>query len=289
MKKFNKFLMGLCAVVLLTTGCSSNELKTAYTKMSVGDGEDQISGYTMSLRLFGLYDGKKIRESVRVQNYMGENYKVTYSSDEEEVYYMIDGVNYVYTENKPDEEPPTDLPDIPEGEEGPDSNNSGLFPILPDDGELPGLPNGEEGPEERDEVTGTYEKTDEDIPFMDTDLYLTSLKSAKKIGELVEEKIGSVSYNTYEFIVSKKTMKKLLVHTTLKDIKFENDIETKVWIDSEGYVYKITYDLASGIESDTTLELTVYYNSVNKVNEVTIDELNLDATTNENNNNNNDK
>ena len=60
MKKFNKILMSLCAVLLLTTGCSSNALKTAYTKMSVGTGEDQISGYTMNLRLFGLYNGEKI-------------------------------------------------------------------------------------------------------------------------------------------------------------------------------------------------------------------------------------
>ena len=31
MKKFNKILMSLCAVLLLTTGCSSNALKTAYS------------------------------------------------------------------------------------------------------------------------------------------------------------------------------------------------------------------------------------------------------------------
>ena len=95
MKKFNKILMSLCAVLLLTTGCSSNALKTAYTKMSVGTGEDQISGYTMNLRLFGLYNGEKIRESVRVQNYEGKNFKVTYSTDLEKIYYVIDGVNYI--------------------------------------------------------------------------------------------------------------------------------------------------------------------------------------------------
>ena len=104
MKKFNKILISLCAVLLLTTGCSSNALKTAYTKMSVGTGEDQISGYTMNLRLFGLYNGEKIRESVRVQNYEGKNFKVTYSTDLEKIYYVIDGVNYKYKEDKPEEE-----------------------------------------------------------------------------------------------------------------------------------------------------------------------------------------
>ena len=39
--------------------------------------------------------------------------------------------------------------------------------------------------EVRDEVTGSYAKTDDDVPFTNTDLYLTSLKSAKKIEEMI--------------------------------------------------------------------------------------------------------
>lgn len=261
MKKFNKILMSLCAVLLLTTGCSSNALKTAYTKMSVGTGEDQISGYTMNLRLFGLYNGEKIRESVRVQNYEGKNFKVTYSTDLEKIYYVIDGVNYKYKEDKPEEEKDEITAD----------DVVSAIPGL--DGIVGGDKNSEN--EVRDEVTGSYAKTDEDVPFTNTDLYLTSLKSAKKIEEMKEEKIGDVSYETYEFIVTKKAMKKLLAETTLKDIEFKKDIEARVWLDEEGFVHKIVYDLAAGIESDTTLELSVYYNGVDKVNEISLDEINV--------------
>ena len=56
-----------------------------------------------------------------------------------------------------------------------------------------------------------------------------------------EEKIGDVSYETYEFIVTKKAMKKLLAETTLKDIEFKKDIEAKVWLDESGFVHKIVY------------------------------------------------
>lgn len=261
MKKFNKILMSLCAVLLLTTGCSSNALKTAYTKMSVGKGEDQISGYTMNLRLFGLYNGEKIRESVRVQNYEGKNFKVTYSTDLEKIYYVIDGVNYKYKEDKPkNDKNEVTTDDIVEAIQG-----------------LEGLIGGDRNNENevRDEVTGSYSKTDEEVPFLNTDLYLTSLKSAKKIEEVKEEKIGDVTYNTYEFIVTKKAMKKLLVETSLKDIEFKKDIEAKVWLDEDGFVHKVVYDLATGIESDTTLELSVYYNGVDKVREISLDEINV--------------
>ncbi len=243
MKNGKKLLMVLCAVLMLT-GCASKDLKNAYNKMSVGDGEDQINGYSLSIRLFGLYNDEKVNQSIRVQNYLGKNYKVVDSTDTEITYYVVDGVNYksVTTDEETDESTYKTTTGT-----GFDTTKS---------------------------VT-TYEETEDDVPFINTDLYLTSLKSAKKIGDATEEKIGDLTYTTYEYTVAKKTMLKILAGSVLEDIKFTADIPTKVWIDADGYVYKIEYDLATGIESESTLSLNVYYNAVNDSTEITIDELNL--------------
>lgn len=246
MKNGKKLLMVLCAVLLLT-GCASKDLKKAYNKMSVGDGKNQINGYSLSIRLFGLYNDEKVNQSIRVQNYLGKNYKVVDSSDTETTYYVIDGVNYKSVTN-------TKESDTALG----DTNSTGL------------------GFDTAKTVT-TYEETEDEVPFTDTNLYLTSLKSAKKIGDATEEKIGDLKYTTYEYTVAKKTMLKILEGSALEDIKLTADIPTKVWIDKDGYVYKIEYDLATGIKSESTLSLNVYYNAVDDAVEITADELNLSS------------
>ncbi len=249
MKNGKKLLMVLFAVFMLT-GCASKDLKDAYNKMSVGDGKNQVNGYSLSIRLFGLYNDEKINQSIRVQNYLGENFKVVDSSSTETTYYVIDGVNYksVATDTSTDATKQSTYKTAT----GADETGFGST-----------------------KVATTYEETKDDVPFINTDLYLTSLKSAKKIGDATEEKIGDLTYTTYEYTVTKKNMVKILVGSALEDIKFTADVPAKVWIDSDGYVYKIEYDLATGIDSDSTLSLNVYYNAIGSANEITVDDLNL--------------
>jgi len=255
MKNGKKLLMVLCAVLMIT-GCASKDLKKAYNKMSVGDGKNQINGYSLSIRLFGLYNDEKVNQSIRVQNYLGKNYKVVDSSDTEITYYVIDGVNYksVVADTKADTTKESSTSNETTGAAA--SNGLGF---------------------DTNRAVTTYEETEDDVPFIDTNLYLTSLKSAKKIGDATEEKIGDLKYTTYEYTVTKKTMLKILAGSVLEDIKFTANIPTKVWIDKDGYVYKIEYDLATGIESESTLSLNVYYNAVNDAPEITVDELNLSS------------
>lgn len=240
MKKGKKFFMVLCAALILT-GCASKDLKNTYNKMSVGDGEDQINGYSLSIRLFGLYNDEKVNQSIRVQNYLGKDFKVVDTSNAEITYYQIDGVSYKSVVEETTDDTTTEI--------------QSDYSISK-------------------ELT-TYEETEDDVPFMDTDLYLTSLKSASKIGDATEEKIGDLTYTTYEYTVAKKTMLKILVGTVLEDIEFSENVPAKVWIDSDGYVYKIEYNLATGIESNSTLSLNLYYNAINKSNEIKVDSLNL--------------
>lgn len=252
MKNGKKLLMVLCTVLMLT-GCASKDLKNAYNKMSVGDGKNQINGYSLSIRLFGLYNDEKVNQSIRVQNYLGKNYKVVDSSETEITYYVIDGTNYKSITN--DKENDTTLYN---NTESTSLNGTGF---------------------DTNKVVTMYEETNDVVPFTDTDLYLTSLKSAKKIGDATEEKIGDLKYTTYEYTVVKKNMLKILAGSALKDIEFSADIPTKVWVDEDGYVYKIEYDLATGIKSESTLSLNVYYNAVNDAMEITVDELNLSKET----------
>lgn len=242
MKKVNKFLMVLCAVLVLT-GCTPKALKNAYSKMEVGTSKSQINGYTASIRLFGLYKDKKINQSIRVQNYQNKDYKVVdSSSDVEKTYYIIDGVNYKSVVKTSTTSSSKDTTTSIFG-----SSNSSV----------------------------TYEKTTSKVPFTNTNLYLTSLKSAKNTGDAKSETIGDLKYTTYEYTVSKKVMSTILADTTLKKIEFTADIPAKVWIDKDGYVYKVEYDLATGIKSDSTLSLNVYYNSVNNSSAISIQELGL--------------
>lgn len=233
-----KLVMLLCCltVSLSLTGCGmTKELKDAYKKMSIGEKESEINGYTMSIRLFGIYNDKKVSTSVRVNNYMDKDYKV---SIDDVTYYLVDGAKYKVTEDINDHFL---------------SQDRYSYEITDEEGNT------------------TYSEIDEDIPFTNTDDFLATLKNVKADDKPLTEKIGEEEYQTYTYLASKKTMSKLLKDTELKDAKIEKNVPAKVWIDNEGYVYKIEYDLAASIEDTTNLTLNVYCSGINSAREIYLD------------------
>lgn len=236
MKHIGKVILVLLTALLLT-GCSKSDLKKSYNNMEVGESDKQVNGYTLSVRLFGIYEDKKITQSIKVDNYMNEDFKVTTSTDEENSYYLIgkDGYKSVLEEDKEESY----------------NKYANFSTIL------------------------SYEKITDEVPFTDTNIYLTSLKSARKIEKPVSESIGETEYTTYKYVTSKKVVLKMLKDTKLEKIKFTKDIPSKVWIDKNGFVYKIEYDLAKGIEKTSTLNLSVYYNSIDNAKEITLDTINI--------------
>lgn len=238
MKKIKIVVMLLCCMIgsLTLTGCGmTKELKDAYNKMSVGEKENEVNGYTMNLKLFGVYNDKKINTSIRVNNYMNKDFKVTV---DDITYYLIDDAKYKTTGNALDK-----------------FSSSQKYSF--------------EADTERE--TAEYDEIDEDIPFIDTDSYLATLKNVKADDKPLTEKIGDYEYKTYTYSANKKNMAELLKDTVLKDIVFETNVPAKVWIDSEGYVYKIEYSLASGLKSSSTLTLTAYFSGVNMAKEIILD------------------
>lgn len=240
MKKTKIVVMLLCCIMgsLTLTGCGmTRELKDAYNKMSIGEKENEINGYTMNLKLFGVYKDQKVNTVIRVNNYMNKDFKVTV---DDTTYYLIDNEKYKST-----------------------TSNLDKFSLSQ---KYNFETNGEKKAVEYDEI-------DEDIPFIDTDSYLLTLKNVKADDKPLTDKIGEYEYKTYTYSANKKVMEKLLKDTVLKDIVFETNVPAKVWIDSEGYVYKIEYSLSSGLKSSSPLTLSAYFSGVNMAKEIILDNL----------------
>lgn len=81
--------------------------------------------------------------------------------------------------------------------------------------------------------------------YQDPDLYLTGLNSVTKVVEEKEEKIGETTYNVYNIKVSKKTMEKIIKGTNVDQLKV-GETNAKVYLDKDGYVYKVIYELDAG-------------------------------------------
>lgn len=253
MKKRSKLMAVLFASLVLLTGCTSSELKTVYKSMQIGEGK--INGYNINVRLFGLYNSEKVSQSITIQNYMNKTIKVVDSSNNK-VYVRKDNKNFVLVGENNEENIDFDFRPIGNGRDDRFRENEEIF----------------EEDLEGEETTSTqrYEETTESIPLIDTDVLLSSLKKAKDVTDPEEDTIANTKYTKYTYTVSKKLAKEILAGTDLKDIEFEDDIEATVWVDEKGYVYKLVYDLASGLDTKFDLELNVYFSSVNEASEISI-------------------
>ena len=245
MKNKLKLFISLLGITLLLTGCGKADLYSAYKKMSVGSGKNQISGYQVNIRLYGLYNGEKVSDIFLVQNYLNKGFKIV-DSNNNKTYYRVNGVNYEYI--------------APEK----DNDELGL-------GYDFGATIGEDG--EIVEETGTYEKTDKKVPFTDTDLFLKTLLKAKSVEKPVTEEISGEAYQKYSFKVSKAVMKRVIADTSVNDINITKDTNASCWVDKDGYVYKIVFDLKSGSKIEDDLTLAVFFAAVNNVSEINEDSL----------------
>lgn len=224
------FLITVCFAV---TGCGiTKELNNAYKKMTIGESDNKINGYTMSIKLFGSYNDQRISTSVRVNNYMGKDFKAVIDNT---TYYLIDDVKYKIIPNTINNLPSKELEDF-------DST-----------------------------INASYEEIKESIPFTNTDLYISTLKTAKADDKPLTEKIGEIEYKTYTYLANKKIVSEMLKNTDLKDAEIKENVPTKVWIDTDGYIYKIEYDLSNKIEKSSNLTLTIYCSGINKAREISMD------------------
>ena len=114
-----------------------------------------------------------------------------------------------------------------------------------------------------------YISVEETSMYTNTNIYLTGLLKAKKVGKPTEDEIGTKKYTSYTFKVDKKTMNEILKNTSLK-LEVTKDVEAKVYIE-EDKVYKIVYNIHTGLEQEDTLVLSVCYFKFNGTRELNID------------------
>lgn len=108
---------------------------------------------------------------------------------------------------------------------------------------------------------GKYVVTDEKIKYTNPAIYLEGLNYIKKDAKPKEEKVGEITYDVYEVMVDKKTISNILKDTDIKNIKIDKDINAKIYLNKEGYVYRIIYYLDG-------LTINANYFGINTVGEI---------------------
>jgi hypothetical protein len=74
-------------------------------------------------------------------------------------------------------------------------------------------------------------------------LYLEGLKNIKSREEPIKKKIGENSYTKYNVVFKNSIVKEIVEDTVLKGMNIKEDVNGEVYIDKEGYVYRIIYKL----------------------------------------------
>jgi len=111
-----------------------------------------------------------------------------------------------------------------------------------------------------------------DNKYADTAIYLEGFKNFKKVKKEKDEIIGDKKYLVYSTTVKKQVFESILKGTVIEKIELEENVPTKVWIDKDGYVYRIIYYLDEAIEDyGSPLEISVRYYGYNTVEKKNFD------------------
>jgi len=100
---------------------------------------------------------------------------------------------------------------------------------------------------------GFYVETNEDLIYTNPNIYLEGLNYIKK-NVRSEEIINKINYHVYDVIIDKSFAKNIIEDLNLSNLKIPKDIEGKVYIDGEGYVYRIIYYI-----NDITITATYFW------------------------------
>ncbi|MDD2434862.1 MAG: hypothetical protein PHO63_01255 [Bacilli bacterium] len=102
--------------------------------------------------------------------------------------------------------------------------------------------------------------------YTGTDIYIDIFKNIKELTKEADKEISGKTYSVYKVIVNKKTLYPILKDTILKDEVLENDVPGMIWIDSEGYIHKMTYALNEVLKDNPEpLELSINYTDYNEI------------------------
>ena len=126
---------------------------------------------------------------------------------------------------------------------------------------------------------GKYEKVEE-IIYNNTGIYLEGISSVQKLLLQTKESLGSngVEYDKYVVLVDANNVAKMVTHTNVGDISFvDESIACVVWIDENGYIFRMDYDLSSGINGDDVFSIIIVLENYNKIENFTLDKLQVES------------
>lgn len=109
--------------------------------------------------------------------------------------------------------------------------------------------------------SGTYVETKDDINYKKPSIYLEGLNNIVSIDKGESVTIGEKKYTLYKTTFSKTIMNDIVADNILKETKITKDVEGEVYIDSEGYVYRIIYKLDN-------VTINANYFNINKINSI---------------------
>ncbi len=112
-------------------------------------------------------------------------------------------------------------------------------------------------------ATGQYVKTTESVFYNDPSLYLIGFKNAKANAGKILEKIGEVTYDVYNLTFVKKDIENILNNNALTDVKLTKEVTGKVYIDKEGYIFRLIYNIEN-------ITINANYSAYNMAKDITL-------------------
>ncbi len=208
---------------------SKEELIKAYEKMQAGP--DGINGYILELRIFGQIDNERINETVRLKNYMNEQLEVKINNISKEK--GKGRVNEAGEANEISEE----------------ISNENVFVVS-------------ENKVYKQNKDAEYVEYKEEFLYKDVNIYLKGLNNIIEIKETEIETMGVDEYSVYHALVDLNAVQEILDSLNI-EYEVLTNVETKIYLDKEGYVYRIMYDLGN-------IKIYAYYVAINQVTESVI-------------------
>lgn len=170
------------------------------------NGEEGINGYFIDLRIYGSASDVLINDMIRISNYKDREFKITIVDST----VSVDPLNGQVTE---------------------DNNNIEFYVKK---GKIYINKN------------GSYKETTEKQNFSNPLIYLEGLKNVTQLVSETEELIGENNYKVYNLKVKYDFAKEILneIGKSIKNLK-EEDIEAKIYINEDDYIYRIMYMIDS--------------------------------------------
>jgi hypothetical protein len=226
LKKFK--ILSCITLIVLLAGCGNKALNQSYDKMQIT--KNKIIGYNLDLRIYGIYNKKKVNENIRITNYKNTLYHIE----------II----------KPKQQPLNN-----------DNKNKLDFLNLNDSNEHIYIKN--KTIYKVDENGNLYKTTDKNITYSNPAIYLEGIKNIASNSKEEKVKIGTNNYTHYIVKFKKNIINEILDDTALKDITVKENVDGEIYLDNNNFVYRIIYKFDN-------ITINANYYSINTVKPIAI-------------------